>query len=317
MLVLVACSSSDAETSLSDNAVVSLDWQLDAGEVLAYRTVYTNIPNEDGRITPDIDSLLEETEIDPFTALAALMAEMTSNLDLPDEQSMISLLELNNRGNVGIEMIIEDTGFEPSNPPENELAASLGEMMMMEGTVQLRGEVTPSGNIASFYNSDSQQNLVAIFFELPTEPVAVGDSWELDFDCLSVDASFVVEGVSRTNQVTLTEITQNEIGQQVAVIDYIMFENLTGYYDLDAVGMGAFLDTESTESEEQSATEADEPELSTFSCTYLARGEFLVDEGRWQRLVGEMSVSLEGIFPSNSTQAIALEYLAVVPDEYR
>jgi hypothetical protein len=297
--LLVSCStnSGDAQTEIIVTSAVpgdtvSLDWKLAEGEILAYRTTMNQIDAASAAITIDWESIFEGV---PFNDASTPSANLLGNLSLPQVSSLISILEPNARGNINVRMVVgEMTPAE--NQSENAMNQTFSEMMQeMEGTVQLRGELTSDGAIASFYLEQRQRNLLAMFFELPTQPVQVGDTWEIDVNCVSMGSGFVADKASRINQVELTELSTTTDGKPLAVIDYMIAEAVDGAFHSPL---------------------SEEPLASSMSCSFVGRGYFLIEEGRWQQFLGEFAIESTGIMASSVIQQFALFPLDVVPQEY-
>jgi hypothetical protein len=208
---------------------------------------------------------------------------------------MVSILQKNPAGNISVKMIVdevEQAESEIDNPLEN----SLNQMVsQMEGTVQLRGELTPEGTIASFYLEQRQRNLIAMLFELPSNPVHVGDSWEIDVNCVSMGNGFIASNAARINRVELTSVSENAEGQSVAQLEYVIIETVEGDFQLPF---------------------SDESNPTSMSCSFLGQGSFLIEEGRWEQFVGEFQVQATGLMESNLVQQLALTPLGDIPEEY-
>ena len=291
IFLLAACSAnSEGEANIAET--VSLNWILADDEVLAYSTAMNAI--QDTEIQFQIGSILNTEDEELNDALSAI-----SGMNLPESGSMISVLSKNEQGNIAIKMILHEVTF-AENDAGDFFGQAFNDMMeQMQGTVQLRGAVQPDGAVASFYLENRQRNLISLFFELPTTPVRVGDTWQLDFNCISMGATFIAENAHRVNQVTLTDLTETDDGRRIAVLDYVLIESVDGVFGTSLSDDGSSVATSMT-------------------CSYIGRGHFLIDEGRWQQLVGEFSIlSAGGLMNSNVTQRLALAPLDNLPDEYR
>lgn len=294
-VLLVACSggipASESAIALDNRPEYSLDWKIGEGQIIAYRTALNQVQDEDSQITIDWGQLLDE-EVDMD---AAEFIEKIVFPEQPTSTSLISVLERNEVGNITVKMILDDVVTSEA-APDDMLGTSFNQMLeRMEGTVQLRGELRPEGTIASFYLENRQKNLLAIFFELPEGPVKVGDTWQIEVNCISMGAGFVVTNANKLHEVTLSEITQTLDGRPLAVLDYVIIEVVSGVMD-------------SALSDEQIGV--------SMSCSYLARGYFLINEGRWHALGGEFAVKSDGIMSGNSIQQIGLVPLETLPESY-
>jgi hypothetical protein len=164
----------------------------------------------------------------------------------------------------------------------------------MEGSVQLQGEITPEGAIASPYIAQRQKNLLALFFELPVTPVQIGDSWQIDLTCIMLNsAQFTIEDSDKVNQVMLTDVVETSDGSLVAILDYAIVESVKG---------------------EQSTFFNSEAVPTTMKCSFLGRGEFLIGQGRWKTFSVENRIQSTGMITSDVTQHLGLSLLDEVPE---
>lgn len=160
----------------------------------------------------------------------------------------------------------------------------LKELQELLGGTQLRGRITPSGEITSFWLPQEQKNLLALFFELPSDSVAVGDSWELSgTSLLFVSGPFQVDEASRTNEVRLVDM-EGDSTRPVAVLDYDLRERIAGEF-----GHMAF--------------------------EFRGRGEFDVAAGTWRRFGGRMSIESTFMGAQSSTQEFALDPMSAPTEE--
>ncbi|MBZ0289089.1 MAG: hypothetical protein K8I30_15830 [Anaerolineae bacterium] len=297
-LMMVACSSGNSATTQEATIVpvvneatgYSLDWKLAPDEKLAYKTAMNQATGSSPNLSIDLDKLFSDTP--NFDELS----QQLSRLTLPETGSMISILEPNARGNITVEMILDEIKT-PENPQDDELSQSLTQAMQaMEGTVQLRGELTPDGSVASFYLEERQRNLLAMLFELPTGMVHVGDSWQLAFNCIQMGSGFIANTASKVNRVAFTGLTQTADGKPVAILDYMLVESVDGTFQ---------------------SPMSDEASPSSMTCSFLGRGQFLIEQGRWQQLIGEFAISSTGIMETDIVQQFALTPLEAIPEAYR
>ncbi len=288
----------DSSDSLDDvTAVVSeepedneplytLDWKLDDDEIIAYKTAME--PTDGNHFSFNFDQFSGD-------AIPNEVRQQLSDIKMPETYSMISILEKNADENISVRLIFDEIDL-PETEADDPIGASVNRMMgAMEGTVQLRGELTPEGAISSFYLEQTQRNLLAQFFELPTSPVHVGDSWEIDVNCISMGNGFIAADAERVNHIELTEITENDDGQPLAVIDYVIAETVEGDFLMPF-------------SEELVPT--------TMSCTFLGQGLFLIEEGHWEQFTGEFAIKATGMMDSDAVQHFALTPLEDIPEQY-
>jgi len=283
IIPLAACSPSNEPISYS------LDWKLDDNEVIAYKTAMNLVDDAETTVSFDWGQFLgEDIDYGEFN-------QELSKLTTPEISSFISILKPNEQGNISVQMIVGEVNS-VENSESSALNDALNNMMQsMEGTVQLRGEITPAGAIDSFYLEPRQKNLLAIFFELPTYPVKVGDTWQLDFNCLSMGAGFIAEHSEKTNQVEFVYVSKTADDEVVAVLDYMMLEYVEGTF-------------KNPLSEDVTPT--------SMTCGFLGRGQFLIEQGRWEQFVGEFMISSMGLMTTDNTQEFALTPLNEIPEEY-
>ena len=105
------------------------------------------------------------------------------------------------------------------------------EAQLAFGRTQLRGEITTSGEITSFYMEQSQKNLLAMLCELPKDSVRVGDTWSLHTNLLWVKGAFHADTAIQENSVRLSGITEHD-GDLLAELEYKLFEYVSGYNGL-------------------------------------------------------------------------------------
>lgn len=103
-------------------------------------------------------------------------------------------------------------------------------------TIRLRGSVYKNGAIHSFWTKQNQKNLLAVLAQLPTEKVAVGDSWSLDINLITSNENVIWKNSSQKNRVTLENVIV-ENGETIAVLNYDIFESFQGENDFDNLNM--------------------------------------------------------------------------------
>lgn len=269
----------------------ALDWKLADNELIAYRTAMEPGENSSSSFSFNFDRLFTENDN------SNEIREQLSDIKLPETFSMLSILEKNSAGNISVKLIFDEIGQvenEADNPIGNSINQILGEM---EGTVQLRGELTPEGAIASFYLEQNQRNLLAMLFELPSQPVHVGDSWEIDVNCISMGNGFIAKNAERINRVELLSVTENDSGELVALLEYVIAETVEGDFQLPF-------------------SDDSDPVPTSMTCTFLGQGSFLIEKGRWEQLVGELSIQATGMMESDLVQHLALLPIENIPEEY-
>jgi hypothetical protein len=167
--------------------------------------------------------------------------------------------------------------------------AEMAKMMqaLTQGVV-LRGSVYKAGGIHSFWVKSNQKNLIALFFELPTKPVKVGDKWSLDINLIANDQNFECDSAYKINEVALTAIKKVN-GETVAVLKYNIAEYVKGNFISPL-----FFGNEGGKKET----------MMKFSHQGIA--EFSVDNGRWITYDGIMSFEATGLMTGNKKTKFTL-----------
>lgn len=273
----------------NDQPLYTLNWKLDDGEIVAYRTAMNPAHDADSSISFNFDQLFTENDTSND------IRQQLSNIKLPETFSMISILEKNPQDNISVKMIVDEIGLS-ENESDNAINEGLNQLMgAMEGTVQLRGELTPDGAISSFYLEQNQRNLIAIFFELPIKPVQLGENWEIDVNCIAMGNGFIATNADQVNRVEFTGLTENDEGKAIAILDYLIAETVEGDFQTPF---------------------SDEVVPTSMTCTFLGQGLFLIEEGRWEQFTGEFAIKATGMLESDVIQHFALIPLENVPEEY-
>jgi len=157
----------------------------------------------------------------------------------------------------------------------------------MNQGVMLRGSVYAKGGVHSFWVKAQQKNLIAILFELPTQPVKVGDTWSLDVNLISNDQNFSCDSSYKMNTVTLTELKKVK-GETVATLKYEIEEYVSGTFSTPMFKEGG----------------GGTPTMMRFS--HLGIAEFSVDRGRWISYDAIMSLDATGVLRSRKKTKFSL-----------
>lgn len=282
----------------AQNEKVSVKWKVPAGKALGFRAnIQTNTDGTVSGLGIDMDQMMDEAkslskEFDKGGQTASeFLRRLGAALDRmkkPKEYSMTSVL----RGLPGefiSVVLIPDKVAAPPNAPQ-ELADL---MKQIEGSIQLRGEIDDRGRIESFFLQQRQKNILALFFELPKEPVKVGDRWSLAVNLLELGPGFVARAKSRVNQAVLVSIRKVE-EETVATIDYLVYESVDGEFK-DGIA---------------------KPKASAMDMMFVGRGEFSLEKGMWKSFMGRLKLKGAGVTASFSDQDLALEPLSTIPDFY-
>lgn len=258
---------------------VNLNWKIGENEVLSYSTAMDQIDTSliELHFGKAFDTGSEERSV--FDRLNEVM----THLDY--------VTTLSRKGDV-IDVVMSAKPKEPiSNTAWDSIDANSKEMAQlmqsMITAVKLRGSVYKNGGIHSFWVKTNQKNLIALFFQLPTEPVKVGDTWGLEVNLISNDQNFRSDSSYHKNEVRLVEVKKVK-GETIAVLRYDIVQYVDGVFDTPSFfGKG---------SEKES--------IMKFSHQALA--EFSVDYGRWISYNGIMSMDATGAMNAHQKTRFSL-----------
>lgn len=153
---------------------------------------------------------------------------------------------------------------------------------------QLNASVTENGDLQSFWLNQRNKNFMTLLFDLPNQPVKIGDSWTIPATLSELEESAKCTRSSLNNRVQLIDIKY--LGKDtIAVLNYTIQEDLGGYYSLPA-----FL------SKENKVVEFD------IQHSFQARGEFSVTNGRWINYEGILLEKAIGSMEESKTTTFKL-----------
>lgn len=263
---------------------VTLRWKVPP-ESLGYEYTMADADPKGSSMRVDLSSL-------KLRGLPASRRRQIFELHQPTQSAMVLVLTPKSSGDVAAKVVVTRMDMPRTKRPskqEQELAKA---MKSMEGTVQVRASLTPSGLVTSDLKRE-QRNLVAFMVELPSKPVSVGDVWTHSADLLKMGGGWQGEH-ENLNRVELVALEHEAEGRTVAVIDFTLAERHDGKIVHH---------------------EADKSIPAMMEMSYVARGEFLVEEGRWRRIAGQMSTVSKGPMTTNSVQHFVLAPLTPIPPE--
>lgn len=284
-LVIVMIGLLTAASAFSQNKnEVDLNWKIQPSETLSYKTVMTEI--DTSAVQFNFGNLYEalvdssDNKVKEAKDLFKQLNESLQNIDLVTE------LTTDGDGIVDIEM--KTLPKEPvSKTDTTKVSAMLKMMQSVSQGVVLRGSVYDTGDIHSFWVKSDQKNLIAIFFQLPTKPVKLGDSWQLDVDLIGNDQNFECDSAYKINKVTMVDLKEQN-GEKIAVLKYKVEEFVDGIFNSPAMfGSGG-------------------PTPTTMHLTFQAMAEFSIDKGRWISFDGIMGLSSSGVMQANSKKNFSL-----------
>lgn len=145
------------------------------------------------------------------------------------------------------------------------------------------------------------RNLATLALELPRDTVGKGDDWSLATELLATDAlgaAFQGTPPERRNQVKLVSLEPGDGGEQVATVEYDLYESSSGKVRIPR--KAPTVPARAVEEEEERGDPAN-ADVSA-QVTIKGRGEFLVKAGRWRSWAGTLSTVTKGPFPPSAVQ---------------
>lgn len=253
---------------------VFLKWKLKPGEVITYKTIMKEIDTANSKMSFGfMDKLMGDSTKGNFQNILKEMRGMENDTNL------VTLKE-NKKNTINIEMRLNKGNSVTENDTSksgSELNSFQSLMNKMSGSAILRGAISENGEVESFYTARGQENLIAIFFQLPGKAVKIGDSWPLDVKWISMDANFVCDSSYKRDLVTVTEIN-NRNGETIVTLKYDIVEFVSGNYDSPIIKI---------------------PGETLMKFTYKATADFSIEKGRW--------IDYEGIKTNTSTGIMSVQ----------
>lgn len=288
-LLLALCVGHSLHTLSQEDKAVDLSWKVAKGEPLVYTTIMSEI--DSASTDMELESLFKAFPDSSDTALQEKKefinryTQVYKNLDyittLSTEKGDVIDIVMTSVPTVDLKHVVDDST----------LLADPGFLQALEARnneVVLRGSVYPSGEIHSFWVRSNQKNLIALFFQLPTEPVKIGDKWPLTTHLINNDHNFQCDSAYYKNEVSLVDINTVE-GVTIATITYDIVEYVQGRVKTISVFQGDF-----------------EEVLTKMSFSYQATAEFSIDQGRWITYDGILSLTSSGALTVSKKTRYAL-----------
>jgi len=263
---------------------VNLKWKIGENEKLNYLTVMSDIDTSKVEINfNNLFKALSDSTGKRLLETKNLFKELNKAM-----QNMDYISTLTNMGNNVIDIVMtarpKEKAKQDSNSKQNEISKM---MQSINQGVVLRGSVYATGGIHSFWVKANQKNLISTFFELPTKPLKIGDTWKLDISLIANDQNFTCDSSYKINEVTLTDIKKNK-GETLAVIKYNIVEYVNGTFNSPSfMGSGG-------------------EQKTMMKFTHQAIAEFSVDKGRWISYDGIMSLDATGVMTANKKTKFTL-----------
>jgi len=254
-----------------------LNWKIDKNDTLCYQTIMSVINNPDDK--DETFSFIPDS-IDG-KELFKKLTEAFNNFDYETY--------LTNPSDSTINIVLETVSDEKNEMLNNDsLDDSQKEMLkQFMSNIMVRGQIYKSGEIKSFWLKSTQKNLIAILFELPTIPVSIGDTWELDVNLIQNDQSFICDSAYKRNEVTFIGI-ETDNNEKIAVIKYDIVEYVDGTFKMPGF-MGK-----------------DGPTEAMMKLSHKAVGRFSIDKGKWISYDGIMEYVASGVMDAHTKTRLAL-----------
>ena len=144
------------------------------------------------------------------------------------------------------------------------------------------------------------RNIATLVLELPRDPVGTGDTWSLATELVSPD-TFQGTTPERRNRVKLTSLAPADGGEQVATVEYDLYERFAGTARPQRKPVTVPAREADEEEGEAPKSGRSESDVSA-EVKITGRGEFLVKAGRWRSWEGTLSSVTRGPFPANALQ---------------
>jgi hypothetical protein len=271
------------------NQTVDLKWKIGTNEKLNYLTVMSDIDTSSFEM--DFGGLFKALSDSTDKGLNESKSFFKKFNDAFKNQDYVTTLSNKDNGVIDIVMTtrpkepIKETDTDTTESKEKEV---LKMMQSMTQGVMLRGSVYETGGIHSFWVKSAQKNLIALFFELPTKPVKVGDIWSLDINLITNDQNFDCDSSYKINEVLLIDIKTID-GEKIAVLKYNIVEYVKGNFNTPA-----FFGSDGGQKE------------TMMKFTHQGIAEFSVDKGRWVNYDGILSLEATGVMTANKKTKFTL-----------
>jgi hypothetical protein len=262
---------------------VKLRWKVPKEAPLGYELVWQSVTTDKNTVRIDLSTLKDARK-------AAEQRKAILDIRMPAQSVMAMVLSARGSDTLAAKVVVtrvEQNKKAPRTKLDRELAQQFQKMV---GTVQIRASLTDWGLVTSELKRE-QRNLVSLATELPAKAVAVGDTWTHNADLVKMGESFT--GTSESiNRMELVGLEREGEGRTVALIDYTLAEK----HD------GKFVNSRTKESLPAS-----------MEMSFLGRGEFLVEEGRWRKLSGRYTTRATGAMKTDTAQQFTLTPLEPIP----
>lgn len=271
------------------NQTVDLKWKIGENEKLNYATVMSDI--DTSAIEIDFGGLFKSLSDNTKSGIKESKDFFKKFNDAFKNLDYITTLSTEEDGVIEIIMTTrpkENVKEAEIDSTDSKEAKILKMMQSMNQGVMLRGSVYETGDIHSFWVKSNQKNLIALFFQLPKNPVKIGDKWSLDVNLIANDQNFKCDSAYKINEVTLTDIKKVD-GETVAVLKYNIVEYVSGDFNSPS-----FFGNKGGKKKT----------MMKFSHQGIA--EFSIEKGRWITYDGILSMEASGLMTTNKKTKFTL-----------
>jgi len=260
-------------------------WKLKPNEVLVYKTQMDEVDQEHQKML-NLNGMAKLMGMDSLKNHDADQMMKDLNQQLAASNFETTLTE-KRKGIIDISLVMKNNEVNSSKTTDS---VSQGfkeiqrEVLKASGGVMLRGAIYEDGSIESFYTKPDQKNLIALFFELPSRFVKVGDKWSLSVNLISMDQNFICDSSFKKNEVSVVSIGKK--GNDTIV---------TLKYDIKEYAGGKF-----------NSPFVNQPLPTWMKMSAEAVAQFSLEQGRWVSYNGIMSIAAEGIMTYQTTKKLSL-----------
>lgn len=260
----------------ADPSKVVLRWKLAAGTPTVYRLSLERT----GR-APEAASEPDEKPVRGRKGRGKAKAEApaaAAPASVAFPSALTFVLERTDSGDARLRVVPDGTGVAPD-----------------EGTLSERGFVLEG-------LQGITRNTATLVLELPRDAVGPGDTWSLATELVSPDslgAQFQSAPPERRNRVKLAGLAPADGGEQVATLEYDLYELRTG--TLRTARKPSPVPAREADEARENTGGAAEADVSA-EVKITGRGEYLVKAGRWRSWEGTLSTVTKGPFPASALQ---------------
>ncbi len=262
----------------------SLEWKLEPNEKQIY---YMNQKGE--KFDSTFSKLFESFgEVDSskkganyFQKISSVFKEMNTN-----ERPVINILIGKDNGN--IQMLSYMNLLNNKEVVDSSIFGNFFKKPMLNAEIDKRGQ------LKTFYLPPASKNLINMFFQLPTKPVSINDSWTIDVNYATINLSMTTDSIQQDNKATLLDVKEVD-GETIAYISYSVNEYIHGDLSLP------FGDAE--------------PKTGFISVNLQSIAEFSITKGQILSYKGKAVIETKNMMMQSMSQTFGLERADDLPQE--